>query len=98
MLHILTLCSPGFSGLGNWRLDPYVAKGISPRAGQVQRIVLGLLSILKSIARVKYLAGWFEGPSRVVIRENPSSCLSDCTKQAIVVTWRLSFQPQPEIV
>jgi len=49
----LTLFNQNLGIFPGWSMALYFPKGISPRAGQMQRIVLGLLSILKSIAGVK---------------------------------------------
>jgi len=39
------------NGYGRHRLDPYVAKILSEEPIEVQRAVIGILSILKSVAR-----------------------------------------------
>ncbi len=39
------------SGYGNRQLDPYVAKVLSEESVEIQRSVIGILSMLKSVAR-----------------------------------------------
>ena len=41
---------PSYTGVGG-RLDPYVAKMLAQEPDEVQRAVIGILSILKSIAK-----------------------------------------------
>ena len=65
---------PQISG-GNLRNSvDQIRRGKSPRAGQVQRIVLGLLSILKSIARMTWQDGLRGIPLRIIalIRQDSS--------------------------